>query len=146
MTRCEIRRGSLISIEGPTLQQPSVAQEIRRDSRMGILKLVVVHGYVFRSFHRPHNWRRILRKPSTTKPICAYSHLYVGLLSSLDFGPHWVHRAYSIRIAASLDGRIETVNARGWEGIPGTIAEIETQHLTTTTLVWVNVVELQLSW
>ena len=55
MSRCELREGFLKTVEGPALQQPSVGQEIRMDARMGILKLVVVHKYVFQGLHVLHN-------------------------------------------------------------------------------------------
>ncbi|CEO59635.1 hypothetical protein PMG11_04303 [Penicillium brasilianum] len=44
ITRCALREGSLLSLEGRTLQQCSVAQEIRTDPRMGNLKLVVAYN------------------------------------------------------------------------------------------------------
>lgn len=138
MTRCELRGGSLNSIEGPTLQQPSVAEEIRMDARMGVLKLVAVHKYVFRSFHVHHNWRTILWKPSGNQPTYAYSLLYVGISSSFDFELDWAHRAFSIRIAVSLNGRIEKAIARGWEDIPGIIAEIESQHSVWVNMLWLS--------
>jgi hypothetical protein len=55
MTRCALQEGSLISLEGPTLLQCSVAQEIQRDARMGNLKLLVAYGYVFRGLYASHN-------------------------------------------------------------------------------------------
>jgi hypothetical protein len=55
MRRCELREGFLKTLEGPALQQPSVVQEIWMDARMGILKLVVIHKYVFQGFHVLHN-------------------------------------------------------------------------------------------
>lgn len=146
MTRCAFREGSLISLEGPTLLQCSVAQEIQKDARMGNLKLLVLNRYVFRGFYASHNWRIILWKPAATRPISIYSHVFVGFLSTLYFELDWAHRAFSIRVAVSLpNGRIDTAIARGWEDISERIAEIETQDLATRSFVWVKVIVQWLS-
>ncbi|KAJ5472094.1 hypothetical protein N7539_008663 [Penicillium diatomitis] len=54
----------------------------------------------------------------------------------LSFSPQGEPLAFSIRIAVSQShSRIVTTIARGWEDIPGIIAEIEAQYLSTMSFV-----------